>query len=173
MHEEMIMGVFTPGGPKLLPSVEGLYLEPDTSPYTGTTLNSGWDALFNGEWNETADEWWLSQYAYGIDLASPKLVSRITVGLIVSTGAAGGWWAGYEGNQMDVYKSDDNANWTLVGVFDAPDTSDHDEALCKVVLDFGGNHTARYFKVVNSDPQQLTSAFGYAYGISEMQLYKP
>ena len=71
---------------------------------------------------------------------------------------------------MDVYWSNDNLTWTLIQQFDRPTTYDVNGSTCKVDLEFP-SVTARYFKVVNSDPFELTAAGGYSYGCTEIEAY--
>lgn len=168
-REEMMMGVYTLGSHEIYEPVEGLLLEPDTSPYTSVCMNYPYDAMFDGDYEAVVSGWWTSIHAYGLDLGAAEQVRKLTVYLVESHGTAGGWWPGYEGNQMDIYKSPDRCNWTLVQVNDAPTLSGVVGAFCKAELTLPAPTIARYWKVLNSDPNELTSIEGWSYGITEIE----
>ena len=173
-REELMMGVSSPAVQVLYTVNDGLYAQPDTAPYTGTTLTTGIAGLYDGDYTKLGGLYWQTAFSFGIDLLTAKPVAFLTVYLEVSQGGAGGWWAGYEGNQMDVYKSDDNANWTLVQQNDAPTLTHINGDLCRAILTLPEPApNARYLKVVNSDPNELTSLVGYSYGICELEALSP
>ena len=173
-HEELMMGVSAPAVQELYTPTGGLYAQPDTAPYTGTTLATPMAGLYDADYTKIGGLYWQPDFSFALDLGTAKPVAFLTVYLEVSQGGAGGWWAGYEGNQMDVYKSDDNANWTLVQQNDGPTLSHINGDLCRAILTLPEPAPeARYFKVVNSDPNELTSLVGYSYGICELEALSP
>ena len=61
---------------------DGLYLEPDTSPYTGTTLTTGDSTsaeIVDANLYDAVSEGWYQDNAYGIDLGSSMEVGKLRV----------------------------------------------------------------------------------------------
>lgn len=172
-HEELMMGIQIAGGEKLLEPVEGLLLEPDTSPFTSICMGHDHTTLFDGDLDSLVSGAWTSLFSYGLDLGSAKEVTKLVVHLNESHGTAGGWTVVYDGNQMDIYKSSDRCNWTLVQLNDRPPLTGVDGAYCKAELPLPAPTTARYWKVVNSDLWEHTSIAGWSYRITEIQAISP
>lgn len=123
----------------------GLKLEPDTSPYTGTTMGAA-ASVIDGMWDtKTNVDDWESTYSYGIDLGSSVAVDRLffTVNKV-------GTWQGANNSTFSVYKSDDNSTWSFIQTFISPEFIWAGNAISGVNLDLTSQQTARYFKIVNS-----------------------
>jgi len=61
---------------------DGLYLEPDTSPYTATTLTTGdadADELVDSVLYTGITSYWDQHDSYGIDLGSSEEVTKLTI----------------------------------------------------------------------------------------------
>lgn len=147
-----------------LAASDGMYLLPDTAPYTGTTLNTG-DAQSAKVVDEVTDEWvvnngWSTHEAWGVDLGSSKSVSKLRCYGTSAAGVTEAWY-GANYDSMKVLKSDDNANWTLVEQFDAPSILGSGSGTQNWVywdLVFsGGPQSARYWKVVCVDTNLAVS----------------
>lgn len=105
---------------------------------------------------------WSQQCAFGLDLGSPKAVKTI----IVYDNQENTVWLDGNRDSMDVYKSDDNMNWTLVDHFDGP------TRLAKqFTLELSLPHTARYFKVWNTEFQSLCVEGFQSIAITELEFY--
>jgi hypothetical protein len=148
----------TESGAADIPPTEGLYLLPDTSPYTGTTLTTG-DGTADAVVDGVTDTWainngWSLHESWGIDLGSQKAVSKLTV-YGTSTAGVSETWFGAGNDSMSVYYSNDNATWILEEQFDGPtilDSGAGSQNWVKWDLVFsGGARTARYFKIVCVD----------------------
>ena len=72
----------------------GLYLEPDTSPYTGTTLTTGDPTagkIVDGSlYTAASTQHWLDEYSYGIDIGTAKEVTKLYVTCYVDGSGGGG-----------------------------------------------------------------------------------
>ncbi len=134
----------------------GLYLEPDTSPYTGTTLLSDSGLIDGNKWSgQAGNQYWLTHYSYGVDLGSVKTVGSLQIHTShAGTAPVFTYYSNYD--TIDLYKSDDNSTWELVENYDAPPIIFAEGYHVTIELAFPAE-TARYFKAV-------CTATGIAYG---------
>ena len=148
-------------------SKTGIKLEPDTSPYTGTTLE-----LFDPVCDDVKDfrfaSTWGSYRSYGIDF---RTATEISVIKCYSTGRTETSWRGSGYDSVSVYESDDNATWTLVETFNAPDITYDGEWY--FTLELSSPATARFFKVVNIESSALQVDIGYNIYPSEIEFTMP
>lgn len=151
-------------------TIDGLYLEPDTSPYTSTTLSSDPTLVDGNLWSGGSNIVFYEHYAYGLDLGSSKEVSLLKLYLThACTDVDSYYAAGYD--SMDVFKSDDNANWTFVESYDAPPIFFHEDYHIGIELEFISSVTARYFKVVSRDNNIAFGTGGCSGKVREIEAY--
>lgn len=152
--------------------VDGLYLEPDTSPYTGTTLTTGLSALYDDVYNVAASaNYWLLHYSYGIDLGSAKSIARLKCRFLIASGTATDVWYGSSYDSVKVFISSDNSTWTEIEQFDAPPIIDLNSNFGSFYLHLTTPQTARYFKVVCIDTGLAINVTGYSLKITEIEAF--
>lgn len=149
----------------------GLNLEPDTSPYTGTTLTVN-DTLIDGsKFVAAGSDYWYTHYSYGVDLGVGMEVFKIHCSGLTASGTPTSWYSsGYD--SFSVYKSDDNSTWTLVESFDGPPLIYLAAQAWTFELALATPATARYWKVVYTD--STTCAFlpgGLSGKIGEVEVF--
>lgn len=133
-------------------TVSGLYLEPDTSPYTGTTLSALAALVDSVLYTPASGNYWYVHYSYGIDLGSALTISKLTASGSCTVTPTG-YYAGHD--SFKVFKSDDNSTWTLIEQFDAPTIIHSAANQWGIDFVFSANQTARYFKIVYIDATTL------------------
>ena len=147
------MGIIAFATKKAIPPTpdptDGLKLEADTSPYTGTTLTTGVSALIDDVLCTQAAgcNYWFYHNAYGVDFGESVSISGLEV--YCKHGSSSAAWMDTGHDSVEVFKSNDNSTWTSVGVFNGPPFNYDENFCCSFILNFGGSETARYFKVVN------------------------
>lgn len=156
------MGLITPD--------YGLKLEPDTSPYTGTTLTSVAALIDGTKFTAATGNYWYTHYSYGLDLGQAYEVTHLK-----AYGYVGNTPTGYYNSSYDsfkAYKSDDNSTWTYIEQFDAPSLSDLAANEWTFTATFSSAQTARYFKLVYIDSSTIAFAPGGSSGkIGELEAY--
>jgi len=139
---------------------DGLYLEPDSSPFTSGAMTTGESDIVDGvDCTGARSAYWSGQYSYGIDFGESKEVFGLDVYCIHAGGDLSTWYS----SAMDsakVFKSSDNSAWTEVDSgWDGPPIFYHISNCLGFRLEFSSSQTARYFKVVNVEASN-TFAFG-------------
>lgn len=141
---------------------DGLYLEPDSSPFTSGAMTTGEsDIVDEVNCTEARSAYWYGQYSYGIDLGvTPEKIRGLDVYNIHAGGDLSTWYnSSYD--SLKVFKSSDNSTWTEVDSgWDAPEIFYHVSNCLGFRLDFSVPVTERYFKVVNTEIAANTFAFG-------------
>jgi len=133
---------------------DGGYLEPDSSPYTGTSLtwDSGGDAIHDTTlYTAASSNTWDQYYSYGIDLGATKTVTTLTVSCDVpAPGVTPAAWTA-NGGGFKVLGTDSKGSWTDIEDFSDP-TQDH-QGVEQLGFDltFSSQQTYRYFKVVATE----------------------
>ena len=155
-----------------LAAAAGLHLEPDTAPYTGTTLTTE-NGIIDGEkWSgQTGDTSWLATYSYGVDLGSAKTINKLKVYCYHGGSSALYTYYGTAYDSVAVYKSDDNSTWEFIQQFDAPPVTFAEAYHCEITLEFS-RQTARYFKVVALE-NNIAFAGGMTARVHEVETYAP
>jgi len=133
----------------------GLKLEPDISPYTGTTCDENFD-IVDWEIDEhgTNADYWDQHYSYGVDLGSSKEVSWFDVYAESDGGIANLWDSAESRDVISVYYSDDNITWTFAEQFISPIIINTYSTVgvgyfFRFRISLTSHVTARYFKFVN------------------------
>lgn len=150
-------------------AVSGLYLEPDTSPYTSGAMNTDNDIVDTVKnVAATANYWWI-EYSYGIDLGVSKTLTALKFWF--TCGATPSGWYGSNYDSVKIFKSSDGTTWTAVEQFDAPPITDSFSGYGAFNCVFTTAQTARYFKAVNVDTAGTTLAVtgGASIQISEIE----
>lgn len=151
---------------------KGLLLEPDTSPYTGTTLTEDAEIIDGVRYTAATPNYWYIHYSYGIELdavESLKKVHRIECfGYVALTPT--GWYVGHD--SFKVYKSDDNSTWAHVEDFDAPTLHHLAANEWGFKLELATPVAAKYWKVVYIDATTIAFNPGGGSGkIGEVEIY--
>jgi len=142
-------------------AITGLFLEPDSAPYTSTTLNTR-PALVDGDkYNNGGTNYWYTHYAYGLDFGVSTTISGLAVYGHTAADTPTTWLAGHD--SFNVYKSDDNSTWTFVETFDAPPIIHSAPLEWGFEVVFSTNQTARFFKIIYTDP---VTTIGFNSGLS-------
>ena len=141
-------------------AITGLYLEPDTAPYTSTTLSISSNLTDSDRFTSATGNYWYTHYSYGIDFGVATTISKLVMYGNTASSTPTGWYTtSYD--SFKVFKSDDNATWTHVDDFDGP------PLIYLAALQWGfeliftqSSQTARYFKVVYIDTSTAAFASG-------------
>ena len=152
--------------------IKGLLLEPDTSPYTGTTLTEDANVIDGNRFISVSGFWWV-HYSYGVELDAAEASLNVTriecYGYVNVTPTD---WYDASHDSFKVYKSDDNSTWTHVEDFDGP--SLHDLGLNEwgTTLELTTPTAAKYWKVVYVDATTVAFLPGGSSGnIGEVEIY--
>lgn len=158
----------------LLSPVNGLNLEPDTSPYTGTTLTTN-AGLINSTRFETVEiGYWLQHEAFGVELSAGDAAANITK--LEVYGICGVTPSGYYGASYDsfeILKSSDNITWTSVETFDAPPIHLMASGQWGIRFTLTTPQAAKYWKVVMTDTSLAFNPGGASAQIGEVEIYGP
>jgi len=140
-------------------TVSGLFSDSDTSP-TSITMPNKPELVDGALWEETAwdnDITLTTNHSIGVDLGTPKEITRIRFYLNIRDGYSGLTWR-YGDNNWYVYKSNDNVNWTLCYVMeDGNPTLRVQDNSWEFFSEFffAVNQTARYFKLWCEEPMYV------------------
>jgi len=141
-------------------TISGLYSDSDTNP-TSKTLSNEPELVDGVLWEETAWTGSLTlttNHSLGVDLGSPKEVTRIRFYLNLPDNYSGLSWRYHYTNNWYIYKSDDNVNWTLCYTMkeDSPPLEVQDNSWeFYSEFFFPVNQTARYFKLWCEEPMYV------------------
>jgi len=137
-------------------AITGLFLEPDSAPYTSTSLDTTPLLIDGDRFTLAGGDYWHTHYAYGLDFGVSTTISGMSVYGIVAASTPTDWYSS-SNDSFSVYKSDDNSTWTLVESFDGPPLIHLAALQWGFELAFSANQTARFFKIVYTD--STTMAF--------------
>lgn len=158
------------GGHAKMDTSTGIRLEPDTSPYTATTLMTDAD-LVDGDRGTAASNWWLSDYSYGIDFGESQTFDEIRVYGVDSGGSPlGTSYLGSDYDTVEVFVSDDNSSWSSVESFDSPTVTQRTDC-SYMTLPLSTVQTARYVKVVCTDSENIADSSGSTWYVTEVEAY--
>ena len=144
----------------------GLKLQPDTPPYTGTTLSSV-PGIVDGIWTTNYGEF-IKDYSYGVDFGTAKPITR----LFVFHTYGDTWRTPYiDYATMELYYSNDNATWTLIQEYIAPTHTIGSSAGSGFVVDFTSVN-ARYYKIVNTSNYSFRDSGNYSMDVYEIIGYE-
>ena len=148
----------------------GIRLEPDTSPYTATTLTTDVD-LVDGDRGTAASNWWLADYSYGVDFGEAQTFDEIRVYGVDSGGSPlGTSYLGSDYDTVEVFVSDDNSSWSSVESFDAPTVTQITDC-SYMTLPLSTVQTSRYVKVVCTDSENIADSSGSTWYVTEVEAY--
>ena len=126
-----------------------------------STLNVTSKNMIDGNKDAVLAPNWNYHGSYGISFDEPKTIQGMEVFCKYTYGDVDEWYgAGYD--SVEVYKSNDNANWTLVKHFDAPTISYHAPVRFDFRLVFDYSETAQYFTVWNAESSSYLAVEGGA-----------
>lgn len=154
--------------------VSGAYLQDDNNPSGSTLSLSGSieNAIIDGNYCATALYFSVSHnWSLGVDLGSAKEVTEIIL-YDWNVAAPGIGWYG-NADQIQIWKSDDNSNWTLVQDYHPVSRVGADDPGCvdyKMVCTLSTPAIARYWKM-NAAQNGLCAGNGTWLYMAEIDIY--
>jgi len=152
--------------------VQGLLLEPDTDPYTGTTLTEDAEIIDGVRYTAATAGYWYTHYSYGATLSGTEITQNVhrieCFGYLNTTPTQ---WFNSSYDSFKVFKSADNSTWTFVEQFDGPPL--HHLGLYEYgfKLELTTPQAAEYWKVVYIDTSTIAFDGGASGWIGEVELY--
>lgn len=125
------------------PTGEVWYLNTST-PLTQVLNTTSKNMIDGNTATNTGQNWRANGGSYGISFDEPNTIQGMEYKCYIPYGDPDGWYSSAN-DSVEVYKSNDNANWTLVKHFDAPTISHHETGRVDFRLVFDASETARYF----------------------------
>lgn len=126
--------------------VAGLRKDFDTSPLTSTLQDE--PDVVDGDRYTSIAAGWQNGHSYGFDFGKSTEIAGLDIWVFVNTtGTFTSWVAAND--LFGAYKSDDNANWTLIQLFDGPPLLSTAPYSCAFRCEFDTPQSARYFKLAN------------------------
>ncbi len=147
----------------------GLQIGLDSSPLT-STLSTSTVALIDGNVDIAAAPNWINTLSNGVGFAEPGTINGIDVYNWAAYGDSDSWRAADDGH-VEVYKSNDNAIWTLVKDYDQPPVFSHSTGRFNFRCTFDAAETAKYFKVRNGGPNTLVTGGNAPPRASEIEVF--
>ena len=157
---------------KLTPT-KGLALEPDTSPYTATTLSEDAEIIDGVRYTAATGAYWYTHYSYGVELSSTEASYDVyRIECFGSLSVTPTDWYDTSHDSFQVFASTNNSTWTFIEQFDAPTLHHLGSLQYGFKLELSVPQDAKYWKVVYVD--STTVAFlpgGSSALIGEIELY--
>lgn len=137
---------------------DGIWYSNTATPLT-QVLNIGMTGLINGNYVDPVGTNWNYHGSYGVDLGKEATINGLNIFCWCTFGDPTNWYTANH-DSVEVYKSNDNANWTLVQRFDGPPIFFHATQRFDFRLTFNSAQTARYFTVWNAESSSFLAASG-------------